>query len=260
MTRSPQQRSEYNKRYYIANKKKILAQMESHRISSKIECPICGELMGSRSKMCNRCTITKRNQSKEQRTAVGTYWSGRSRNEWLDKWRNYEMTQLTYDEVRALDDNWIRLLGWILTDGSIRKHWGIVVIYQTKERGKQLIRQILKELEIPFKEYEYSTRPEEVTFYIPAEHSRTVLDTLRMSAPKCLPKWSEYMNDVQAKVLISSLLDGDGTRTKYSTALYGLKNMLDDIYVFMMSHKISCSLNYNQGECYYIQIHQNQGM
>ena len=260
MTRSQQQQSEYNRRYYRANKEKVLAQVKSYRTASKIKCPVCGELMGARSELCNRCTTIKRNKSEEQRSAVRTYWNGRIRNEWLNKWRNHEISQLTFDEVRALDDNWIRLLGWILTDGSIRKRWGIVVIYQTKERGKKLIRQILKELEIPFKEYEYKTRPDEVTFYIPAEHSRTVLDTLRISAPKCLPKWSEYMDDSQARVLTSSLLDGDGTRAKYSTALYGLKNMIDDFYVFMMAHKISCSLNYNQGECYYIQIHQNQGM
>lgn len=260
MTRSPQQQLEYNKMYYQANKERILKQVKSYRIESKIKCPTCGELMDARSELCNRCAITKHNKSESQRTAVRTYWTGRSRDEWLDNWRNSDRIQLTPDEVSALDANWIRLLAWILTDGSIRKKWGSVVIYQTKERGKRPIRTMLKELGIPFKEYEYSTRPGEVTFYIPAEHSKVVLDTLRLSAPKRLPMWSKYMNDIQVKIFVSSLLDGDGTRAKYSTALYGLKSILDDIYVFMRSHNISCSLNYNQGECYYIQIHQNQGL
>jgi len=249
-------RKEYNRIYYLKNREKLLEKARHYHFSNKKPCPICGKLISREAKKCVSCTLRERNKSEKQRKAVSEFWRGRFRSKELEEWYRKDF-KLTESEVKRLDDNLLRPLGWILTDGYIRKRWGTIVIYQTKERGKEKIRKLLSDLHLNWKEYEVSNRHGETMFYISPRDSRMILERLALKEKK-LPDWVKYLSREQTKILLEALIDGDGHRGKYYTYLSGKYERLKPIFKLLVSKGISCSLTTNKRGDSYIYIHQGQ--
>jgi len=252
-------RREYNQKYYLRNREKILERAKEYYLKTKKPCPVCGKLISRTSKRCISCTLKERNKGIEQRSAVSSYWKGRSRDKWLKNWRLGNLKELAEEEVKDLSDEWLKLLGWILTDGYIDKKWAKVVIYQRKEKYKEKIRKILENLNLKWREYEAKDHDGKTTiaFYVISECSKTILEKLCLKE-KTLPKWTKFLSKHQTMVLLDSLIDGDGHRDRYSTYLSGKLENLKPIYDLLKSKGFSCSLSENsRGDCY-IYIHQGQ--
>lgn len=250
-------RKTYNQEYYLKNRTKLLEIARKYYFSTKKPCPNCNKLISRVSKKCIKCTLIERNRSEKQRECVKKYWrKNKFRSSWLKELNEGNIKQLSESEVKNLESDWLRLLGWILTDGYIRKRWGNIVIYQTKEWGKDKIRKILESLNLKWKEYKVNESGE-VMFYIPSKDSRRIIETLCLKEKK-LPEWTKYLTKNQIKNFLESLLDGDGHRGKYHTCLTGRYEKLKSIFNLLISKGISCSLTTNKRGDSYIYIHQGQ--
>lgn len=221
----------------------------------KTTCKLCGGDIYKSSKFCRSCNLKVRNKTNKQRKAVSTYWKGKFRDKWLERWINEEPKQLKKQDVSQLNGTWIKLLAWIITDGSIRKRWGKIVIYQKKEKYKKIIKAILHSLNLQFNEY-ISKRDGTSMFYIFSKDSKKIIDTLCLRTKKEIPDWCYFMNIYQINTFLNSLIDGDGTRRKYDTTLFGTKEMLGQIFHLLIDKDIGCTLNQNNRGDWYIQIHQ----
>ena len=207
---------------------------------------------------CRRCVCIVRNKSIRQREIVRNYWKGKFRDKWLEKWNTYgKIKSLNKNDVSTLNENWIKLLAWILTDGTIRKRWGIVVIYQKKKNMIREIKNILNHLDLKYSLYE-SKKDGTKMFYIHSKSSRKIIEKLGLEKCKKLPSWTKYLSKSQLKVFVKTLIKGDGHKRKYDTVLYGKKEQLQDIFNLLISKNIGCTLNKNHRGDWYIQIHQNQ--
>jgi DNA modification methylase len=156
-------------------------------------------------------------------------------------------------EKYNIKDDYIRLLGWIWTDGTIDKRRKTIRIYQTKERGIKEIERILKNLNLKYSVYTGKTKKEK-QFYISAEEK--ICEKLGLYSKKELPFWTKLLNREQLLVLLDALLKGDGTAQKYSKKLYGTKEKLEPIYQLFNENNLPCTLNQNSRGNWYIHFSQ----
>lgn len=153
-----------------------------------------------------------------------------------------------------LTDDQIRLVGWVLTDGSIhRPKQGRpqFTIYQSKDTTD--IRALLDRLGF---EYTESTRHRDITeicgrelvkealpqteFRIKAKHSDHISSFLPQKGK--LPDWTFDLDDRQFTVLLEALISGDGTwdgthpEKRNCAVLHGSKEFLDSVQAVAVVH------------------------
>ena len=119
-----------------------------------------------------------------------------------------------------LSDDQLRLAGWILTDGSYSGNCGIT-IYQSKPDTSKEIRELLTRLGLSFSVY---TRERNITeicgrktksnypehaFRIKAEPAHQIKTWLPVRGK--LPDWAHHLTDRQFKILLDTIVAGDGS-------------------------------------------------
>jgi len=141
-------------------------------------------------------------------------------------------------------DNMIKLIAWIITDGSTRKtgNYKNIIIYQRKEKVN-LITTLLDSLEIKYRLIERNRNISEICgvllknqistqceIHINSDESKKIYE--HINEKYVLPEWTYEMSERQVDLFIQSLVDGDGSRVKNhpnSLMLYGIKEVLDQV-------------------------------
>jgi DNA modification methylase len=165
----------------------------------------------------------------------------------------YANVQMENRQGYKIADDYIRLLGWIWTDGTIDKEHNTVRIYQTREQGIKEIERILNNLNLKYSVYTGKTEKEKI-FYISAEER--ICEKLGLYSKEELPLWTKLLNREQLLILLDALLKGDGTIQKYSKELYGTKEKLEPIYQLFNENGLPCTLNQNSRGDWYIHFSQ----
>ena len=156
-------------------------------------------------------------------------------------------------ERYKISDDYIRLLGWVWTDGTIDKERKTVRIYQTKEQGKKEIERILKNLSLTYSNYKGKSEKER-QYYISAKER--ICEKLGLYSKKELPFWTKLLSREQLLIFLDALLQGDGTVQKYSKELAGSKEKLEPLHQLFNENNLSCTLNQNSRGDWYIHFSQ----
>lgn len=154
-------------------------------------------------------------------------------------------------EYENVSDDDIRLLAWILTDGSITKN-GVVCIYQSKPQTVEIINSLLLRMGLDFSVYRrwrksgsFKSNHESHTFTIKASSRRGVLSHLfgdPGATEKTIPDWVRLLSDRQMDIFVETLILGDGTRVKSAWCLYGKRQFLDEIQALLVTSGYRASL------------------
>ena len=140
-----------------------------------------------------------------------------------------------------IDDDMLKIVGWVLTDGGINKKGGYISIYQSKKCNLNHIKNLLNNLNLNFKE-DVRTRQirtingrflkgnplPQHTFRLNSEASKVV-----PLISKELPKWLFKLSDRQMKIFVEEVIRGDGTKNKSGNGatLYGTKQFLEQFQI-----------------------------
>ena len=162
-----------------------------------------------------------------------------------------------------IHDDYIRLVSWILTDGTItnRKSY---VIYQSKDVTPIL--DILKNLNIGYNISE-KKQPDNIT--IKGRNVKSVKDVMwaisinnknsgscimeylnSIISEKHIPDWIYKLSDRQFKIFLDSYVDGDGSRkVGTSCTIYGRNEILSELQAVcaVHGHRSNLSVN-NRGD------------
>lgn len=192
------------------------------------------------------------------------YWSQNGRDLLCRKaWRLHEGNS-TYNipcaarnqqaDAAYLDDE-IRLLGWILTDGTLSS--GKVEIYQSKEKHLPEIRRILNSLGIRFKERIRVRTPSAGIATALPSHLFSIVGNSRVEvagrlfgvfgkwtrADKAVPAWVNELSERQIDILVGSIVDGDGSRNGSAMCIYGALPFLEAMQALMVVNGYRVSLS-----------------
>lgn len=157
-----------------------------------------------------------------------------------DLWGEYEIktsTQQKCNEFNITDDM-LKLFGWLLTDSHVCKH-GYWTIYQSKQDNVKSIRNLLCRMNINFTERVCIPTTKEICgvklkkkplvsyeFRIKAKSSKKII-----LKSKTIPKWMMLLSRRQFKVLLSTIVKGDGSKATSgdSVVIYKNESFLDDL-------------------------------
>ena len=127
--------------------------------------------------------------------------------------------------------DWLELVGWYVTEGSLDSARGRVTLHQSDADGRATIRALLDRMDIP-----YST--DDRGFNISNQHLVNWLGAHcgHDAANKQLPTWAFELDGELLRGLLDTLIQGDGSRTasgleKYWTTSDTLKNDIVDLAV-----------------------------
>lgn len=149
-----------------------------------------------------------------------------------------------------IDDNWIRLLGWLISEGHFRKN-GAVQLFQSWSK-RLVIANLLKTLCIEHSIYRgamkgkklidphtgktYYTKDDCATFYITVKNSKSILQFIQS---KRIPEYAFLFSDRQFGIFLEALVAGDGTWQRYMQSGYYFskdKNSIDILQALCVSH------------------------
>lgn len=147
-----------------------------------------------------------------------------------------------------ISDDMIRLIAWIITDGSTRKvgNYKSIMLYQ-REGKVQLICDILDRLKI---NYKMKKRDRDITTICGVKlkkrpaiaceisiNSKESIEIYKYINDKYdLPDWLYLLSNRQVDIFVNSLVDGDGSRKKEGKAcsmLYGTKHVIDQVQMLL---------------------------
>lgn len=161
---------------------------------------------------------------------------------------------LSGNEEYSIEDNWLKLLGWFLTDGTLHKKGNFlsVGIYQSKKEGQQEIKKILKVLNLKFSIYKDRRGNYSPTwqFYIHTSDSKILLNKFNIWSKK-LPSLLNKISDRQFKIFLDAVIAGDGSIKKHSgwrdsIMIAGKEKFLKNLMGYCVVHNVACSLNSNK--------------
>ena len=118
--------------------------------------------------------------------------------------RSHRETPLSFET-----DDWLRLLGWYVTEGSVDRGAGRLTLHQNDADGRRRIRQLLDRMGI---NHNVDRRGVNVS-------NRYLLDWLvdhcgEGAADKRLPDWVFDLDGSLLRVLLDTMVAGDGSRTE----------------------------------------------
>jgi calcineurin-like phosphoesterase family protein len=169
------------------------------------------------------------------------------------------------------DPRMLKLLAWIMTDGSIDR--GAIRIYQSKIKYVEEIRSLLSSLNIGYSEglrhkkvksicgkAVKSTLPQYV-FRVSAGESHTILRTLKLKAKYYVPEWLFDLSDFDFDIFLNELVKGDGSfRENGHRVLWGKKDWLYDILGLCVTHGIHANVMKQSGyNNFYLGIRGSHG-
>lgn len=164
----------------------------------------------------------------------------------------------------SISDDMIKLIAWIITDGSIRRigNYSAINLYQRPSKVG-MITDILDNLGV---KYSTSVRNRDITsicgidlkkasqpsheIRIGAEESKKILQFI--ADKYTLPSWVYELSERQVDIFINSMVDGDGSRkvkSPNSLMLYGIKGVLDQVQHLLVLNGYRTSLyNYRDSQ------------
>jgi len=116
-----------------------------------------------------------------------------------------------------IEDDWIRLLAWIVSEGSIEMRNGTparITIVQSDKSHPEYFREIIELLDSLQLKYSIQDNPgwgHAKSIRLNAESSGKVVEKLKLRTKKP-PKWMYMMNRRQARIFIKTYVKGDGFR------------------------------------------------
>ncbi len=167
--------------------------------------------------------------------------------------------------------NWLKLLGWIYTDGGINKYCNSISIYQSKKENLPIIRNLLNSLNIKYKETIRHKKTIKILgktiksqlpahiFYIPAPYGRKIKEKLQLINKTDVPNWLYYLSDKQMNILCHEMILGDGAiNNTNNKVIWGNKDFLSKIQGLFVTHGIDCNLITTKRKDNYLCIHKNK--
>ncbi len=165
-------------------------------------------------------------------------------------------------------------MGWIYTDGGIRRHKKSiesvdVTIYQSKEKTIEIIRNLLEELKVSFRECirtkktiaicgrKIKTQKRAHEFHIHVKDSRELLNRLQLIGKYDFPDWLWKLSDKQVNLLIDTMVLGDGAISHKSRVIWGGRLFLEKIQGLCVTHGIDCNLVVVKNRGYYLSLHHD---
>ncbi len=193
---------------------------------------------------------------------------------------------LSNNEDYDINDDLLRLLGWCMTDGFFCPRSCNIHIYQSKINYLTEIEELLNKLNL---KYSITFRNRKIkkicgktvktvlpsgTFII---HSCDLLKKVREILPtrESIPDWMYQLSDRQVKLLLNTIVKGDGSFRKrrkcrdgyYRKAgmdvVWGKKEFLFSLAGLLVTHNIPCSVNLykrkdSDNKNYYLQIKKSK--
>ncbi|MES3516534.1 MAG: DNA polymerase domain-containing protein [Natronomonas sp.] len=140
----------------------------------------------------------------------------------IDSYRNYRSTIednadevfLKYDRGHAETptafdmDDWLELIGWFVTEGSFTRESPGIVLHQHDEHGRESIRTLLERMNLQF-----STGPDRFKVSNHHLYNWLIEHCGDGYAEKRLPEWVFELDASHLRVLLETLIDGDGSRS-----------------------------------------------
>jgi len=161
----------------------------------------------------------------------------------------------------------LELLGWIYTDGSIDKY-GKITIYQSKEKNILIIKKLLLDLGLSFKDITRHKKTKEICgkiiknqliaheFPISLTDSREMITKLKLKNKYDIPDWLWNLSDAQMQVLIEAMILGNGAINGVGNrVIWGQKFFLEKIMGLCVTHGIDCNLILAKNRGYYLCLH-----
>ena len=119
-----------------------------------------------------------------------------------------------------IDDDMLKIVGWVLTDGYINKKYGYISIYQSKPKNVEYIKNLLKKCNLEFTEDIRNRQIREINGRILKgnplpEHTFRLNSKSSKIVPlinKELPRWLFKLSDKQMKIFVEEIIRGDGTK------------------------------------------------
>jgi len=106
-------------------------------------------------------------------------------------------------------DDWLELVGWFVTEGSIIRESPGIVLHQQDADGRESIRALLERMDIQY-------NAETTRFNVSNRHLHDwfIHHCGDGHAEKHLPEWVFGLDSSHLRVLLETLIDGDGSRTE----------------------------------------------
>lgn len=138
-------------------------------------------------------------------------------------------------------DAWLSFLGWYLSEGCCYRQKNrtgsrFISIRQTKERGKELVRNMLRSLPWRWSE------TKDGQFLISSRQLYDLVCGFGNTYEKRVPKWIFNLSIRQIEIFLNAFTDGDGYRGPYGGIQFGLANegLIDDLqYLYFLCGRVS---------------------
>jgi len=178
-----------------------------------------------------------------------------------------------------ISDNKLRLLGWILTDGGIDKY-GYISIYQSKEINIPDIKFLLDSLNISYKEHIRQRNIKSICGRLLLKppkpehcfkiHTKDSHNLTKILPTKYIQSWMFKLSDRQVKVLLDTMIRGDGNikqnliqkngiKRQQEAVIWGNKEFLELLQGLLVTHGIPCTVNkQTTRNHYYLQIKRSE--
>jgi len=154
----------------------------------------------------------------------------------------------------SLSDDELRLLGWLLTDAHIANKGG-AIIYQSKEKYVEDIRNLLNRMHIEYKETVRHRKIKSICGKVlktvkPQHEFRLHINFVReLQELAKTGKWFGVIknaNQRQFQIFFDTIVDADGNRPKTAKsccAIHGKKEILEKFQILCFLHGIRASLS-----------------
>lgn len=154
-----------------------------------------------------------------------------------------------------VDENKLKLMAWIMTDGYIKDNFQIV-LYQSKQKYIKEIKRLLKVLGFVYKEKTRQRKIKEIQgkklknfplesheFYINPTQSKDFLRSLNFFNKYNFPKFLWELSDKDFEIFINEMVKGDGSLLKNGTrVIWGKKKWLESLMGLCVTHNLSTNL------------------
>ena len=204
----------------------------------------------------------------------------------LPKFNRIPISTKSQKQEYSISDEELFLLGLIMADGRYLPNSNTIKIYQSKMKNVNIIRNLLRNMEINFSESSRQRKTDNILGVKIKSQLKECSFTLKSSAliknirrllpvKESIQPWMYDLSDRQVSVLLDGIVFGDGTIRKAVTnvkgrnrsggrdAVWGKKEFLEQLVGLLISHNIPCSLNEHKRKIaktnnYYIQLRQSE--
>lgn len=151
-----------------------------------------------------------------------------------------------------IEDDWIRLAAWLLTDGTIKS---AVEIYQSKPETVERIRCLLDSLGLTYNHRVSESKTTEI-MGVPLKSKPRDQHTFRLRRDELpdwldlakgrLPEWASRLSERQSDLFLNELILGDGSRhpsARTAMMLYGTLEFLEAVQAWGVTRGYRCMLS-----------------